>query len=198
MSLPTGWVKSFDWVAMQALIDQGHGYRKCHAVFGIAHATFMKAIERGDISIDLDRVTKYHKKNIDWTAIQAALDAGVPVKDCRRRFNCGNSTWHKARRSGIITTPAKRLTAEELFAKPRLRGTVKRVLLRAGILENRCEWCGLTSWRGKPLSIQIDHRNGIANDHRLENLRMLCPNCHSQTMTYGGRNQKLKPQSRVV
>jgi 5-methylcytosine-specific restriction endonuclease McrA len=36
--------------------------------------------------------------------------------------------------------------------------------------------------------MQIDHINGIGNDHRLENLRMLCPNCHSQTATYGGRN----------
>ena len=66
---------------------------------------------------------------------------------------------------------------------------IKQRLIRAGILENRCEECGLTDWRGKPLSIQIDHINGIKDDHRRENLRMLCPNCHSQTETFGSRNR---------
>ena len=54
---------------------------------------------------------------------------------------------------------------------------------------------GSRSWLGKPLSIQIDHRNGIRSDHRLENLRMLCPNCHSQTETYGAKNRKIRPLS---
>jgi len=43
---------------------------------------------------------------------------------------------------------------------------------------------------GKTLSLELDHINGINNDNRLENLRFLCPNCHSQTTTYGSRNQQ--------
>ncbi|MBV9700071.1 MAG: HNH endonuclease, partial [Candidatus Eremiobacteraeota bacterium] len=62
--------------------------------------------------------------------------------------------------------------------------------LAAGVLTNVCQDCGLTEWRGRPLIIQIDHRNGVHNDHRLENLRMLCPNCHSQTDTYAARNRR--------
>ena len=59
---------------------------------------------------------------------------------------------------------------------------------QAGILQNRCDWCGLTSWRGRPIAIQIDHINGVNGiDHRLENLRMLCPNCHSQTDTFAAK-----------
>jgi Zn finger protein HypA/HybF involved in hydrogenase expression len=65
-------------------------------------------------------------------------------------------------------------------------------LLRAGLLENRCEECGISEWLGRPLIIQIDHINGVRDDHRLENLRMLCPNCHSQTDTYGARNKRLR------
>jgi len=51
--------------------------------------------------------------------------------------------------------------------------------------EPKCEICGLgTTWNNKPIRLQVDHINGINNDHRLENLRFLCPNCHSQTETY--------------
>ncbi|HEY4176431.1 MAG TPA: HNH endonuclease signature motif containing protein [Kofleriaceae bacterium] len=52
-----------------------------------------------------------------------------------------------------------------------------------------CEWCGLDSWRDQRLVLHIDHINGINNDNRLENLRFLCPLCHSQTPTYGNRRR---------
>lgn len=66
---------------------------------------------------------------------------------------------------------------------------LKNRLIKDGIKENKCECCGLSEWNNKPLAIQLDHINGISNDHRLENLRMLCPNCHSQTETYAGKNR---------
>ena len=43
-------------------------------------------------------------------------------------------------------------------------------------------------WQGQDLSLQLDHINGVNNDHRVKNLRFLCPNCYSQTDTYGGKN----------
>ena len=55
-------------------------------------------------------------------------------------------------------------------------------------LEYKCEKCGIVEWNGKPLSLHLDHKNGKNNDHRIENLRFLCPNCHSQTDTYAGKN----------
>ena len=45
-------------------------------------------------------------------------------------------------------------------------------------------------WNGKSITLQLDHTNGIRTDNRLENLRLLCPNCHSQTITFSGRNKK--------
>ncbi len=67
--------------------------------------------------------------------------------------------------------------------------TIKRRLYRAGLKEPRCEICGITDWRGMPLSFHLDHINGIRTDNRLENLRILCPNCHSQTDTWCARNR---------
>jgi transposase-like protein len=57
---------------------------------------------------------------------------------------------------------------------------IRRIVLKEGLKENRCEGCGITEWRERPLTIQLHHKNKIRNDHRLENLEMLCPNCHSQ------------------
>jgi 5-methylcytosine-specific restriction endonuclease McrA len=65
--------------------------------------------------------------------------------------------------------------------------------MKAGLLTNNCQSCGLSEWLGKPLNMHLDHVNGVNDDNRLENLRMLCPNCHSQTPTYSGRNIKPRP-----
>lgn len=70
------------------------------------------------------------------------------------------------------------------------RTSLKNRLLEAGLLEYKCALCGNTGeWLGKKLSLQLDHKNGKNNDHRLINLRFLCPNCHSQTETFSGRNK---------
>lgn len=71
--------------------------------------------------------------------------------------------------------------------------TLRKRLIKEGILKEICSECGqLPIWNGKPLTLQLDHINGDNHDNRLENLRLLCPNCHTQTETYSGRNNKKK------
>ena len=71
-------------------------------------------------------------------------------------------------------------------------GKLKKRLLKEGLVENKCLECGMTNiWNNKPIIFQLDHINGVNEDNRLENLRLLCPNCHSQTTTFAGRNRKI-------
>lgn len=68
------------------------------------------------------------------------------------------------------------------------RNVARRKIIADNLIEYKCSCCGISEWNGKPLSLELDHINGINDDHRLNNLRFLCPNCHSQTETYGSRN----------
>lgn len=72
------------------------------------------------------------------------------------------------------------------------RTNLKRRLINNNLLENKCSNCGLgPEWDGKFLVMILDHINGIPNDHRLSNLRLLCPNCNSQTQTFSGKKNTI-------
>lgn len=66
---------------------------------------------------------------------------------------------------------------------------LKKRLLKEGIFRNVCSECGISEWNSKSLNMQLDHINGDSSDHRKNNLRMLCPNCHAQTETFCGKNK---------
>jgi 5-methylcytosine-specific restriction endonuclease McrA len=92
-------------------------------------------------------------------------------------------------RGDIRTRPAG-MPIEELLVGVRSRSHIKARLIRAGLKRNHCELCGLNSWQGAPLSLALHHINGDKHDNRLENLQLLCPNCHSQTENFAGRNRR--------
>ena len=66
----------------------------------------------------------------------------------------------------------------------------KERLIKANLIEYKCSSCGITKWNGKPLTLQLHHINGNNRDNRLENLTFLCPNCHSQTDNFSGKNAR--------
>lgn len=83
------------------------------------------------------------------------------------------------------------LTNDDIFIEhsPVAAATVKRALRRDKLIPYHCALCPNDgTWQGNPLSLQLDHENGINTDQRLKNLRWLCPNCHSQTPTYAGKS----------
>jgi hypothetical protein len=72
------------------------------------------------------------------------------------------------------------------------RGSLKRRLYASGLKERRCELCGQGEiWQGHRMALILDHVNGVANDNRLENLRIVCPNCAATLTTHCGRNLRL-------
>jgi hypothetical protein len=66
---------------------------------------------------------------------------------------------------------------------------LKNRMLRENILNNVCSECKINEWNGKPISLELDHIDGVRTNHKLNNLRLLCPNCHSQTDTYRSKNR---------
>lgn len=76
------------------------------------------------------------------------------------------------------------------------RASLKRRLYSEGIKERRCELCGQgEEWNGARMSLILDHTNGVANDNRLENLQIVCPNCAATLSTHCGRNKPLRART---
>ncbi|MFK5882807.1 MAG: HNH endonuclease signature motif containing protein [Candidatus Izemoplasma sp.] len=67
---------------------------------------------------------------------------------------------------------------------------LKQRLYKAGLKENKCELCGIDEWNSRPIECELDHIDGIRTNHKMTNLRILCPNCHSQTSTFRAKNIK--------
>jgi len=69
---------------------------------------------------------------------------------------------------------------------------LRKRLLDDKIKLHQCESCGITEWNGQPVPLELNHIDGNCHNHKLENLEIICPNCHAQTTTYRGKNIKQK------
>jgi hypothetical protein len=68
---------------------------------------------------------------------------------------------------------------------------LKKRLIKLGYKYNQCEECGISEWNNKPIQCELDHIDGNSQNHLINNLKMLCPNCHSQTNTFRAKNIKV-------
>lgn len=94
--------------------------------------------------------------------------------------------WNKGQNLG----PKKQLS-EILIQNSLCKSyVVLRRLINEGLKERKCEKCGLSSWNGEQIPLELHHINGKHEDNRFENLMILCPNCHAQTDNYRGKNVK--------
>jgi transposase-like protein len=182
----------------RALIDRmfqdGYSQAMIAAELGMSKATVAYHARRFGIPARDDFARRY-----DWSEVQRAYDTGSSVMDCVRKFGFSKASWTQAVARGDIVPRPRRLPLDALLVRGTKRGrfNLKARLLEAGLKEDRCERCGISEWQGKPLNMQLHHINGDGLDNRLENLELLCANCHSQTSTYGGRNghRRTRPEA---
>ncbi|MEA2294083.1 MAG: hypothetical protein QOE86_1722 [Solirubrobacteraceae bacterium] len=129
-------------------------------------------------------------RRYDWAQIRAYYEAGHTYVQCRDRFGFCGASWTAAIRRGAIVPRPPGMPIDALLVGPRNRKHIRMRLISGGHKEARCEACGLDEWRGEPMPLQLHHVNGDGEDNRLENLQILCPNCHALTDTWGGRNKR--------
>src|SRR5579863_10500988 len=133
-----------DWVAAQGYHDRGHDRDACMARFGFRIAAWYRAIRFGRLRAEVRRGA------VDWSAVQRFYDEGRGYRECQGRFGFAGASWTKAVRRGALKSRGNAKPLDQLLATSRSRSSIKRRLLLAGILENRCDECGLTEWRGRP------------------------------------------------
>lgn len=134
-------------------------------------------------------------RRYDWSVISAYYKTCNSIRKTALHFGMSKSSIAKARDRGVIDTKSPPTLSERILnGEPLLpvsRGSLKKHLIDNHILRNQCDLCDAQPiWKDKPLVLVLDHINGINNDNRLTNLRLLCPNCNSQTETFAGRNVK--------
>ena len=166
-----------------ALLAQGLTQKEVSRRLGVTPPTIAYHVRRLGIPPGASR------RRYDWDEVQRYYDDGHSIRECAATFGFSTWSWHQAVKRGVIVARPTAMSIAALTQRPRNRSHVKRRLLAAGLKENRCERCGIEEWLGAPLSMALHHVNGDGSDNRLENLQMLCPNCHSQTENFAGRNR---------
>ena len=177
---------------VQRLLQMGHSRIKVAEMLGLSRSTVTYHAARLGVDIDGRCARRY-----DWQAIRDFYEAGHSVAECKARFGFNKQSWHAAIRRGVITARPARMPLEQLLVAGtrRSRGHLKARLFDAGIKTRRCELCGLSRWNELPIPLALHHINGDRHDNRLENLQILCANCHGQTDTWAGRNNRTTPKN---
>jgi 5-methylcytosine-specific restriction endonuclease McrA len=176
--------------AVERLLNEGLGIAEVAERLGLSKPTVCYHARK----LGVPPQQKFARRH-GWEAIARAYEAGLSMRECKRRFGFSSQAWYDAVARGDVVPRDRKIPLEDLLVKGRRtgRGHLKTRLIEAGLKENRCEICGITHWMGKPVNMQLHHKNGEGSDNRLENLQLLCGTCHSQTDTYGGRNGHRKP-----
>lgn len=172
-----------------AIIFIGMPREHYSVLYKISDSEFAAIVKEAKSYADILRGVNliYKGGNINTVKRRIALlklnDSHIPKgmgSNKNRVFDCTRYTMEEAKNTVFIeNSKIQRTKAKEL-------------LIRFELIPYKCK-CGIShTWEGKPLSLQLEHMNGVHNDHRLENLCFLCPNCHSQTDTFAGKSTRRK------
>jgi len=169
--------------------------KKISFIWAIPDIEFKKIISTSDTVTEiLKRIGSVGNCGNRITLKQRIKADGLDVS----HLPIGNHRFNGGRKFKVEKIPLEKILVEH---STYARGNLKKRLIDNSILKNVCAnvKCGqLPIWNDEPLVLILDHINGVPDDHRLENLQLLCPNCNSQTKTFGGRNQSKHEKRRCV
>ena len=196
---------------VKQLILEGYSIRKLQKFFKASNAKIRYFLKKNNIK------TNGYVKTFGWEKekILSALIGAQSKSDILRNlgrltksgnfqtldkycnlYNIDISKINYGNFSKSSSSFKQAISNEELFKENSKHSlsTIKKRILKDSLIEYRCKKCNNSGeWMDEKISLQLDHENGINNDHRLCNLRYLCPNCHSQTSTFcRGKNIKTK------
>lgn len=154
------------------------------------------------LEVSLEELSRIVKTSYSFKEVQTALgyrpsSGSVYYKIKHRVEELKLDISHfGSMRSERLSSNSQIYSMDEILIKDSFYTNISRMkkrILRDKLLEYKCHECGnIGSWNNKPMTLQLDHFNGDPKNHRLENLRFICPNCHSQTHNFSGRNKMVK------
>ena len=156
----------------------------------------MGAYYKGKTKEELERIIEQSKTFAEFMKILGySGNRGNSVNGLKKYLDGLKIDYSKFSKTNIYNFSHPQKSLNELLVKysdytnfTRL----KKRIMRENLLGDCCSICGIKDWNGKKLVLQIDHINGDNRDNRLENLRLLCPNCHSQTETFCRKKRDVK------
>lgn len=141
---------------------------------------FIELIKRSSCTADVLKGLKYSISGNSW--------AYRIIAERMDKLNITFGTKYTTKSNKIKQIELKEILTENSSYN---RTKLKKRLIESGIKEYKCECCGISTWLGKPITLQLHHLNGIHNDNRLSNLQLLCPNCLTQTDNFGTKGKGL-------
>lgn len=144
------------------------------------------------------------RKDITYDRVESACNSSTSMREAAMKLDCHFNTFkryammfglykpNQSHKGNHINKPHQYSLEQILNGEyPQIQTyKLKQRLLKEGVKENKCEICGCVDWNGKLLSMELHHIDGNSSNHKLDNLMMLCPNCHAQTNNYRSKNRK--------